>query len=352
MSRYAIFILAFCQGNTMLVKRLGLLLFLLLLSGCADNQGQQLFEKMCINCHGSYGRGDGPHANTLNPKPADLALEGTQKKNDEELKKIIQNGKPGTAMPPHEFSPEQLDSLVKFIRTLASSPLWAKDQEGPAAIDVSVPDPIKDAEEDVRRAGWPEEVRRSLKSVVRIKVSIKAVVKENNYFAAGSGTLIDSDLVLTTFHLFPVFAELLLSKNLAIDVYAGDRMIKGFFPDSRYYSPLNDLAVIKLKERTDFPPLLLARQKPVIGDLFYSLGYAFFDRPTVLSFSFKGDSWLGKQRFLVVSRSFEYGYSGAPMLNSKGELVGIDSLMTPKGVFGMVIPQEYINKLLEDISRR
>lgn len=334
------------------VKRFGSLLLLLILGGCADSQGQQLFKKMCISCHGSYGRGDGPRANTLNPKPVDLASEGTQKKTDEELKKIIQNGKPETAMPPHEFSSEQLDSLVKFIRTLASASLLAKDQEGSAAVDVSVPDPIKDAEEDVRRAGWPEEVGRSLKSVVRIKVSIEAVLKESNYFSSGSGTLIGDDLVLTTFHLFPVFEELLLSKNLVIDVYAGGQIIKGFFPNSRYYKPASDLAVVKLKERIGFPPVLLAGQKPAIGDLFYSLGYAFFDRPTVLRFSFKGDSWLEERRFLVVSRSFEYGYSGAPMLNSKGELVGIDSLMTPKGVFGLIIPLEYVNKLLEGIRRK
>lgn len=334
------------------VERFGPLLFFLLFNSCADVKGQQLFEKICVNCHGPYGRGNGPRADTLNPKPADLASEGTQKKTDEELKKIIQNGKPGTAMLPHEFSLEQLESLIRFIRSLASTPLFAKDEEKPAVVDIPVPDSIKDAEEDARRAGWPVEVWRSLRSVVRIKISQEAVLEKNNYFAAGSGTLIGNDLVLTTFHLFPVFAELLLSKSIVIEVYAGDRMIHGFFPDRRYYNPANDLAVVKLKEKINFPPISLARQKPVIGDIFYSLGYAFFDRPTGLSFNFKGDSRLGERRYLVVSRSFEYGYSGAPMLNSKGELVGINSLMTPKGVFGMVIPLEYINTLLESIRRK
>lgn len=332
--------------------KLGLILVVLVFYGCAKPEGQLLFEKMCINCHGPYGRGDGPRANTLSLKPADLASEGTQKKTDEELKKIIQNGKPGTAMLPHEFSPQQLESLLRFIRALASSPLFAKDKENSAVIDVSVPDSIKDAEEDVRRAGWPEEVRRSLRSVLLIKISLAAVLKENNYFAAGSGTLIGNNLVLTTFHLFPVFEELLLNKNLVIDVYAGEQMVKGFFPNNRYYNPAEDLAIVKLKERISFPPIPLARHKPAIGDLFYSLGYAFFDRPTVLDFSFKGDSWFRERRYLVVSRSFEYGYSGAPMLNSKGELVGINSLMSPKGVFGMVIPLEYINKLLEGVPRK
>ncbi len=35
--------------------------------------GQSLYEKNCATCHGMTGRGDGPAARALNPKPADLA---------------------------------------------------------------------------------------------------------------------------------------------------------------------------------------------------------------------------------------------------------------------------------------
>jgi mono/diheme cytochrome c family protein len=99
--------------------RLRLLLLFLVLGGCDQPQGQKLFAESCAACHGSYGRGDGAWAKIRNFRPPDLASEPVQKKTDEELKNIIRNGRPGTPMPPHdELSPEQLDSLLKFIRTL------------------------------------------------------------------------------------------------------------------------------------------------------------------------------------------------------------------------------------------
>ncbi len=34
--------------------------------------GQKLYERYCSSCHGLSGKGDGPAADTLNPKPANL----------------------------------------------------------------------------------------------------------------------------------------------------------------------------------------------------------------------------------------------------------------------------------------
>jgi mono/diheme cytochrome c family protein len=35
-------------------------------------RGKQLYQKHCAICHGTAGRGDGPGAGRLNPKPTDL----------------------------------------------------------------------------------------------------------------------------------------------------------------------------------------------------------------------------------------------------------------------------------------
>jgi mono/diheme cytochrome c family protein len=37
-------------------------------------QGQQLYTKYCASCHGSDGKGNGPSAAELDPKPANLTL--------------------------------------------------------------------------------------------------------------------------------------------------------------------------------------------------------------------------------------------------------------------------------------
>ena len=37
-------------------------------------QGQKLYEQYCASCHGADGKGNGPKASELNPKPSDLTL--------------------------------------------------------------------------------------------------------------------------------------------------------------------------------------------------------------------------------------------------------------------------------------
>ena len=84
--------------------------------------GQALFRTNCAPCHGQTGRGDGPVAGTLNPRPSDLtqhAVPGIH--TDAQLFEWITNGFPGSQMP--AFGPRLSDTdrwhLVNFIRSLA-----------------------------------------------------------------------------------------------------------------------------------------------------------------------------------------------------------------------------------------
>lgn len=85
------------------------LLTLSLLIGCEaatpasasdDELGNRTYQLQCASCHGTEGRGDGPAAAALDPKPADLTgprpehLRGQQGGR----RAIIENGSPGTAM--------------------------------------------------------------------------------------------------------------------------------------------------------------------------------------------------------------------------------------------------------------
>jgi copper transport protein len=61
--------------------------------------GQVIYGQDCATCHGSNGRGDGPAALTLNPRPSDFCIHmqpGTH--TDAEVFAWISNGYPGSAM--------------------------------------------------------------------------------------------------------------------------------------------------------------------------------------------------------------------------------------------------------------
>ena len=74
-------------------------------------------DKACTACHGDGGKGDGPGAAALNPKPADWTSPKVQTQTDGELFWKISNGR--GAMPPWKHLPEKERwELVNYIRTL------------------------------------------------------------------------------------------------------------------------------------------------------------------------------------------------------------------------------------------
>ena len=88
----------------------------------AVKEGQTLYQANCVSCHGTTGKGDGPAANTLNPKPADLgAVQSTL--SDGYLFWRISGG--GMMEPFRSVMPawrgvlneEQTWKLITFIRT-------------------------------------------------------------------------------------------------------------------------------------------------------------------------------------------------------------------------------------------
>lgn len=83
-------------------------------------KGKSVFEQSCATCHGPLGRGDGPTGKMLVPQPADLKAASVQKKSDTELLRVIQNGKPPTAMPAFTglLSDEALLDVVAYLREL------------------------------------------------------------------------------------------------------------------------------------------------------------------------------------------------------------------------------------------
>ena len=74
-------------------------------------------ETNCVSCHGASGKGDGPAAAALQPKPADWTSAKIAKETDGELFWKISNGR--GPMPPWKHLPDQERwEIVNYIRTL------------------------------------------------------------------------------------------------------------------------------------------------------------------------------------------------------------------------------------------
>lgn len=87
--------------------------------------GRKLYMTHCYTCHGVTGRGDGPAAARLEPKPRNLTDDAyLSKRTDQDLSTAISGGSPAV----HRFSempewknvlyPERIRDIVAYIRTL------------------------------------------------------------------------------------------------------------------------------------------------------------------------------------------------------------------------------------------
>lgn len=88
--------------------------------------GSQIYAQSCAVCHGTGGKGDGPSAAVLNPKPFDLTVH-SRLHTEGELYWWVTNGIAGTGMPAWQTGLTDLQrwQVVAFIRTLglpASTP--------------------------------------------------------------------------------------------------------------------------------------------------------------------------------------------------------------------------------------
>jgi mono/diheme cytochrome c family protein len=98
--------------------------------------GAKTFAPNCVVCHGPGGKGNGPLAATLNPRPVDLTIHGALH-TEGEIYYYISNGVPGTAMPrwgqdgPNPLTDLERWQLVQFVRNLALQALTPAPTKAP-----------------------------------------------------------------------------------------------------------------------------------------------------------------------------------------------------------------------------
>src|SRR5438874_1459635 len=100
----------------------------------AQPQGKNVYDAHCVECHGESGRGDGPSAAYLTPRPRDFtsgkykirSTETGTVPTDDDLMQSVRQGLYATAMPAWArlLSDEEIHDVVKYLKTL--SPQFAQ----------------------------------------------------------------------------------------------------------------------------------------------------------------------------------------------------------------------------------
>jgi mono/diheme cytochrome c family protein len=88
-------------------------------------KGKASFNQICASCHGPAGKGDGPAAAALNPKPRDLSDKGyVASLKDDYIKKIITQGGQAVGksplMPPMggSLKDDDVENIIAYVRSL------------------------------------------------------------------------------------------------------------------------------------------------------------------------------------------------------------------------------------------
>ena len=141
-----------------------------------DGEPRGLYREHCAHCHGVTGDGAGPTAELLNPYPRDFRLgkfkfkstELGQRPTDHDLRQVMENGIPGTAMPSFRTLPaEEIEALIHYVKYLSIRGQYERYligevgglDEGMALIDTSlIMEPAEGEVSDDDREEFEEQV--------------------------------------------------------------------------------------------------------------------------------------------------------------------------------------------------
>ena len=82
--------------------------------------GKVVYNAQCLSCHGPSGKGDGPQAHDLNPKPRNLSDPAIQGQTDGSMFWKITEGKKPMPTFSNLISEDDRWNVINYVRTLAA----------------------------------------------------------------------------------------------------------------------------------------------------------------------------------------------------------------------------------------
>jgi serine protease Do/serine protease DegQ len=166
----------------------------------------------------------------------------------------------------------------------------------------------------------------------------------------GSGLIIDrSGLILTNNHVVKDADEITVR-------FANKQETKGKVVG---VDPKTDLAVIRVAAKADLPVITLGNSDALrVGDWAIAIGNPFgLDHTlTVGVVSATGRSEVGiatYENFIQTDASINPGNSGGPLLNIRGEVIGINTAIVASGQgIGFAIPVNMARKVMDDLVKK
>lgn len=176
-----------------------------------------------------------------------------------------------------------------------------------------------------------------------------------NSAGLGSGVIIDKrGYVLTNLHV--------VENAVRIKIVTQDaRGVEKEWPAAAAATdPAMDIALLKIKGGGSFPWLDLNGEADLkVGDLVMAVGYPFGFKQTFTSgiisalnasLPVQGRKY---EKLIQTDAAINYGNSGGPLLNLKGEVIGLNTaIASPTGVFagmGFAVPASEIRRVIDDL---
>ena len=191
-------------------------------------------------------------------------------------------------------------------------------------------------------------------TIIQKKEGIVAILGEKGKEAGvGTGFFIDENFIVTNNHVVEDTTKLEVAMENSKKTYPAEVV---------YKDKMSDVAVVRIKDWETFKKenkyiLLTMTTKYELLDEVYAVGHPWglfwsISKGVVSRDLMQAPDTRGS--FLLQTDAHVYnGNSGGPLLNTKGEVIGINSMMIARegGSYGLAIPTSIVKKVLSDLEK-